>query len=75
MLTHKQPRTQALANAAVKAEFDKLSDEFSLIDEFLQACTSQDMTQAQRAEKIRTPNLPWLGWSLAMASTHHRWLR
>jgi hypothetical protein len=30
MLTHKQLRTQALADATVKAEFDKLSDEFSL---------------------------------------------
>ncbi len=28
MLTHKQLCTKALADAAVKAEFDKLSDEF-----------------------------------------------
>lgn len=54
MLTHKQLRTQALANAAVKAEFDKLSDEFSLLDEFLKARTSQGLTQAQVAEKIGT---------------------
>ena len=42
MLTHKQLRTQVLADVAVKAEFDKLSDEFSLLDEFLKACTLQD---------------------------------
>jgi len=39
---------------AVKAEFDKLSDEFSLLDEFLKARTSQGLTQAQVAEKIGT---------------------
>ena len=54
MLTHKQLRTKALANAAVKTEFDKLSDEFSLLDEFLKARTSQGLTQAQVAEKIGT---------------------
>ena len=54
MLTHKQLRTQALADPAVKAEFDKLSDEFSLLDEFLKARTSQGLTQAQVAERIGT---------------------
>jgi transcriptional regulator with XRE-family HTH domain len=54
MLTHKQLRTRALADPTVKAEFDKLSDEFSLLDEFLKARTSQGLTQAQVAEKIGT---------------------
>ena len=54
MLTHKQLRTKALADSAVKAEFDKLSDECSLLDEFLKARTSQGLTQAQVAEKIGT---------------------
>lgn len=54
MLTHKQLRTQALADGAVKAEFDKLSEEFSLLDEFLKARTAQGLTQAQVAEKIGT---------------------
>ena len=54
MLTHKQLRTQALADADVKAEFDKLSDEFSLLDEFLKARTSQGLTQAQVADKNGT---------------------
>ena len=42
MLTHQQLRTKALADAPVKAEFDKLSYEFSLLDEFLKALTSQE---------------------------------
>jgi transcriptional regulator with XRE-family HTH domain len=54
MLTHKQLRTKALGNAKVKAEFEKLSDEFSLLDEFLNARASQGLTQAQVAEKIGT---------------------
>jgi len=55
MLTHKQLRTRALADPTVKAEFDKLSDEFSLLDEFLKARTSQGLTQAQLAERIAPP--------------------
>jgi hypothetical protein len=39
MLTHQQLRTKALADAPVKAEFDKLSEEFSQLDEFLKATT------------------------------------
>lgn len=46
MLTHQQLRTQALADAAVKAEADKLSDEFSLLDDFLMARMSQGLTKA-----------------------------
>ena len=52
MLTHKQLRTKALANAEVKAEYEKLADEFSLLDEFLKARAAQGLTQAQVAEKI-----------------------
>ena len=54
MLTHKQLRTKALGNAEVKAEFEKLSDEFALLDEFLKARAAQGLTQAQVAEKIGT---------------------
>jgi hypothetical protein len=39
MLTHNQLRTKALAGLDVKEEFDKLSDEFSLLDEFFKART------------------------------------
>ena len=54
MLTHKQLRTKALASAEVKAEYEKLTDEFSLLDEFLKARAAQGLTQAQVAEKIGT---------------------
>ena len=37
MLTHKQLRAQALGRAEVRAEFDKLADEFALLDKFLKA--------------------------------------
>jgi transcriptional regulator with XRE-family HTH domain len=54
MLTHKQLRTKALGNADVKAEFEALSDEFALLDEFLKARAAQGLTQAQVALKIGT---------------------
>ena len=54
MLTHKQLRTKALANAEVKAEYENLADEFSLLDQFLKARAAQGLTQAQVAEKIGT---------------------
>lgn len=54
MLTHKQLRAKALANAEVKTEFDRQSDEFSLLDQFLKARAANGLTQAQVAEKIGT---------------------
>lgn len=54
MLTHKQLRTKALGNAEVKAEYEKLSDEYALLDEFLKARAAQGLTQAQVAQKIGT---------------------
>lgn len=54
MLTHRQLRTKALGKAEVKAEYEKLSDEFALLDEFLKARAAQGLTQAQVAEKIGT---------------------
>ena len=44
MLTHKQLCAKTLADPDVKAEFDKLSDEYSLLDGFLKARTSQGLT-------------------------------
>lgn len=54
MLTHKQLRTKALSKAEVKAEYEKQSDEYALLDEFLKARTAQGLTQAQVAQKIGT---------------------
>ncbi len=54
MLTHKQLRAKALGNADVKAEFEKMGDEYALLDEFLKARAAQGLTQAQVAERIGT---------------------
>ena len=54
MLTYKQLRTKALANAEVATEYEKLADEFSLSDEFLKARAAQGLTQAQLVEKTGT---------------------
>ena len=47
-------RAKALGNADVKIEYEKLCDEFALLDEFLNARAAQGLTQAQVAEKIGT---------------------
>lgn len=54
MLTHRQLRSVALGRAEVKAEFEKATDEYALLDEFLKARAAQGLTQAQVAEKIGT---------------------
>ena len=54
MLTHKQLRAKALGRADVKVQFDELSDEYALLDEFLKARAEQGLTQAQVAAKIGT---------------------
>lgn len=54
MRTHQQLREQALAKSEVKTEFDQLSSEYALLDEFLKARAAQGLTQAQLAEKIGT---------------------
>jgi transcriptional regulator with XRE-family HTH domain len=54
MLTHKQLRAQALKRLEVSAEFEKLIEEFALLDEFLRARTEQGLTQADVAERIGT---------------------
>ena len=51
MLTHKQLRTKALANAEVKAEYDKLAGEYSLLNEFLKARAAHDLTHEQVVAK------------------------
>ena len=54
MLTHKQLRAKALRRSDVKAEFEKVGEEFSLLDEFLKARAERGLTQAQVAERIGT---------------------
>ena len=54
MLTHKELKTRALERADVKAEYDRLDEEFQFLDEFLKARTAAGVTQAEIAERIGT---------------------
>ena len=54
MLTHKELKARALERADVKAEYDRLHEEFQFLDEFLKARTAAGVTQAEVAERIGT---------------------
>ena len=54
MLTHKELKARALECADVKAEYESLDEEFSLLDEFLKARAAAGVTQAEVAERIGT---------------------
>ena len=54
MLSHKEFKARALARPDVKAEYDKLEEEFALLDEFLKARAAAGFTQAEVAERIGT---------------------
>ena len=54
MLTHKELKSRALSRTDVKAEYDRLDEEFTLFDEFLKARTAAGVTQAEVAERIGT---------------------
>ncbi len=54
MLTHKELKARALERADVKAEYDRLNEEFTFLDEFLKARAAAGITQAEVAELIGT---------------------
>ncbi|MFZ4860025.1 MAG: helix-turn-helix domain-containing protein [Desulfuromonadaceae bacterium] len=54
MLTHKELKARALERADVKAEYDRLDEEFRFLDEFLKARAAAGVTQAEVAERIGT---------------------
>jgi len=54
MLTHDELKSRALDRADVKAEYDKLEDEFAFLDEFLKARAALGITQAEIAERVGT---------------------
>src|SRR5512140_2384187 len=54
MLTHKELKARALERADVKAEYDRLDEEFQFLDEFLKARAAAGITQAEVAERIGT---------------------
>jgi transcriptional regulator with XRE-family HTH domain len=54
MLTRKELKSRALEREDVKAEYDRLEEEFAFLDEFLKARSSAGMNQAEVAEKMGT---------------------
>ena len=54
MLTHKELKKKALERPEVKAEYDRLADDFELLDEFLKARTAAGITQEELAKRIGT---------------------
>jgi len=54
MYTHKALKSLALKRTDVKAEYDRLEEEFALLDVFLKARADAGLTQAQLAERIGT---------------------
>lgn len=54
MLTHEELKALALERADVKAEFERLEEEFGVLDEFLKARAEAGVTQAEVARRIGT---------------------
>ncbi len=54
MLTHKELKSRALERGDVKAEYDRLDEEFTFLDEFLKARAAAGITQAEIAKRIGT---------------------
>ena len=54
MLTHKELKSRSLARDEVRAEFDKLEEEFAFLDEFLKARAAAGVSQAEIAERMGT---------------------
>ena len=54
MLTHKELKNRALERADVKEEYERLDEEFRLLDEFFKARAAAGITQAEVAERIGT---------------------
>ena len=75
MLTHKELKSRALARTDVKAEYDRLDEEFALFHEFLKARTSAGITQAEVAKRIGTTQSAWHVWNPEKESTLRRWPR
>ena len=54
MLTHKELKERALKRADVKSEYERLDEEFTLLDEFLKARAAASISQAEVAERMGT---------------------
>lgn len=54
MLSHKDFTEKMLADPEIKAEYDRLEPEFSLLDELLRARASSGLSQAEIAQRMGT---------------------
>lgn len=54
MLTHEELKSRALERDDVRAEYDRLDEEFSFLDEFVKARAAAGMSQAEVAERMGT---------------------
>lgn len=54
MMTHEELIAKMLANPKVKAEYDALEDEFSLLNQMLSARKAAGLSQADVARKMGT---------------------
>jgi len=54
VLSHKALKVKALRRPDVKAEFDRLAEEFAFLDQFLKARAEAGLSQSQLAERIGT---------------------
>jgi len=54
MLTHKELKARALERPDVKAEYERLDEEFSFFDAFMKVRAAAGITQAEVAERIGT---------------------
>ena len=54
MLTHKELKERALKRVDVRAEYQRLGEEFALLDEFLKARAEAGISQSEVAERMGT---------------------
>jgi ribosome-binding protein aMBF1 (putative translation factor) len=54
MLSHKQMKAQMLSEPAVKREYDRLAEEFVLVEELVQARLRSGLSQAEVAKRMGT---------------------
>jgi DNA-binding transcriptional regulator YiaG len=54
MLSHKELKESALNRADVKSEYERLDEEFTLLDELLRARAAAGLSQPEVAERMGT---------------------
>jgi transcriptional regulator with XRE-family HTH domain len=54
MLSHKALKAKALSRPDVRAEYERMEEEFAFLDQFLRARADAGLTQAQVAKRIGT---------------------